>query len=117
MGSEFCVVLPKCDSDVPVQVEEDRSEQHDASLNGFVVVVIEDDDNTARAMTALLEECRCIAVVHPDADGAIAALTSQRLQPNAIIADYRLRVAQVIRDYGIDDRAEAPEDSRRAHDR
>ena len=35
----------------------------------------------------------------------------------SIFADYRLRVAQVIRDYGIDDRAEAPEDSRRAHDR
>ncbi len=35
----------------------------------------------------------------------------------SIFADYRLRVAQVLRDYGIDDRAEAPEDSRRAHDR
>jgi heme-degrading monooxygenase HmoA len=35
----------------------------------------------------------------------------------SIFADYRLRVAQVIRDYGIDDRAEAPEDSRRVHGR
>jgi len=35
----------------------------------------------------------------------------------SIFADYRLRVAEVIRDYGIDDRAEAPEDSRRVHDR
>jgi heme-degrading monooxygenase HmoA len=35
----------------------------------------------------------------------------------SIFADYRLRVAQVIRDYGINDRAEAPEDSRRVHDR
>jgi heme-degrading monooxygenase HmoA len=34
-----------------------------------------------------------------------------------IFADYRLCVAEVIRDYGIDDRAEAPEDSRRVHDR
>ena len=55
------------------------------------MVVIEDDDNTARAMTELLEECRCVAVVHADADAAIAVLTSRRLQPNAIIADYRLR--------------------------
>src|SRR5262245_895734 len=31
-----------------------------------------------------------------------------------IFADYRLRVAQVIRDYGLYDRAEAPEDSRKA---
>jgi len=33
-----------------------------------------------------------------------------------VFAGYRLRVAQVIRDYGLDDRAEAPEDSRRHHD-
>ena len=32
-----------------------------------------------------------------------------------IFADYRLRVAQVIRDYGLNDRAGAPEDSRTAH--
>ncbi|PWV97508.1 heme-degrading monooxygenase HmoA [Hoeflea marina] len=28
---------------------------------------------------------------------------------------YRLRVAEVLRDYGLDDRAEAPADSRQAH--
>jgi heme-degrading monooxygenase HmoA len=32
-----------------------------------------------------------------------------------IFADYRLRVAQVLRDYGMEDRAQAPEDSQRAH--
>lgn len=32
-----------------------------------------------------------------------------------IFSDYRLRVAQVIRDYGLNDRAEAPDDSRQAH--
>lgn len=32
-----------------------------------------------------------------------------------IFADYRLRVAQVLRDYGIDDRTEAPDDSKAAH--
>ena len=34
-----------------------------------------------------------------------------------IFSDYRLRVAQVIRDYGMHERAEAPEDSRKVHDR
>ncbi len=34
-----------------------------------------------------------------------------------IFADYRLRVASVIRDYGMYDRDEAPEDSRTLHDR
>jgi heme-degrading monooxygenase HmoA len=32
-----------------------------------------------------------------------------------IFSDYRLRVAQVIRDYGMKDRVEAPEDSRQFH--
>ena len=32
-----------------------------------------------------------------------------------VFAGYRLRVAGVIRDYGMDDRAEAPRDSRAAH--
>jgi heme-degrading monooxygenase HmoA len=35
----------------------------------------------------------------------------------SIFADYRLRVASVIRDYGMNDRAQAPEDSRRAHEK
>ena len=33
-----------------------------------------------------------------------------------IFADYRLRVAAVIRDYGMRERAEAPPDSRAVHD-
>jgi len=33
----------------------------------------------------------------------------------SIFADYRLRVAEVLRDYGMNERAEAPEDSRRVH--
>ncbi|HUU71278.1 MAG TPA: antibiotic biosynthesis monooxygenase [Burkholderiales bacterium] len=33
----------------------------------------------------------------------------------SIFADYRLRVAQVMRDYGLNDREQAPGDSRAAH--
>ena len=32
-----------------------------------------------------------------------------------VFSDYRLRVASVIRDYGMNERAEAPRDSRKAH--
>lgn len=32
-----------------------------------------------------------------------------------VFADYRLRVAAVVRDYGINDRAQAPADSRAVH--
>ena len=34
----------------------------------------------------------------------------------SIFADYRLRVAHVLRDYSMDDRRQAPADSLRAHD-
>ena len=34
-----------------------------------------------------------------------------------VFLDYRLRVASVIRDYGMHERAEAPEDSRAVHDK
>lgn len=39
----------------------------------------------------------------------------QRAGRQTIFVDYRLRVAQVIRDYGLHDRAGAPDDSRKAH--
>lgn len=40
---------------------------------------------------------------------------AQRAGRRSIFADYRLRVAQVLRDYGLNDRDQAPEDSRAAH--
>lgn len=48
------------------------------------------------------------------------ALSEHRAAQSAgragIFADYRLRVVSVLRDYGLNDRAEAPEDSKAAHD-
>ena len=41
-----------------------------------------------------------------------AAQTAGR---GGVLAAYRLRVADVLRDYGLDDRAEAPADSRERH--
>jgi heme-degrading monooxygenase HmoA len=35
---------------------------------------------------------------------------------SGVFRNYRLRVASVLRDYGLTERDEAPEDSRRAHD-
>ena len=34
---------------------------------------------------------------------------------SGVLADYRLRIASVVRDYGMTDRAEAPQDSRSVH--
>lgn len=41
---------------------------------------------------------------------------SQAAGRNGVFSGYRLRVAQVLRDYGMADREEAPPDSRAAHD-
>lgn len=41
--------------------------------------------------------------------------TAQRMGRDGVFADYRLRIATVIRDYGLKERAEAPADSRLAH--
>ena len=41
--------------------------------------------------------------------------SAQALGRNSMFDDYRLRVAAVIRDYGMDSRDEAPTDSRAAH--
>ena len=40
---------------------------------------------------------------------------AQRRGRDGILADYRLRVAEVLRDYGLEVRDEAPRDSRQAH--
>lgn len=41
--------------------------------------------------------------------------SAQREGRTRVFSDYRLRVASVLRDYGMDDRAQAPSDSRRIH--
>jgi len=40
---------------------------------------------------------------------------AQALGRSGVFADYRLRIASVVRDYGMTDRAQAPQDSRSAH--
>lgn len=41
---------------------------------------------------------------------------AQHAGRSQVFADYRLRVASVLRDYGMRDRTQAPVDSRRIHD-
>ena len=55
-------------------------------------------------------------------EAAVAAWRNLELHRRAqavgrgeIFRDYRLRITQVVRDYGMDDRAEAPADSRAAN--
>ncbi len=41
---------------------------------------------------------------------------TQALGRNHLFEDYRIRVAEVLRDYGMNERAQAPLDSRKTHD-
>ena len=41
---------------------------------------------------------------------------AQNAGRNGIFADYRLRIGEIIRDYGLTERDQAPEDSRSVHD-
>lgn len=41
---------------------------------------------------------------------------AQKAGRHDIFADYRLRISHVVRDYGMNDRTQAPEDSRARHD-
>lgn len=40
---------------------------------------------------------------------------AQAIGRTEVFTDYRLRIANVVRDYGMTDRAQAPEDSRKHH--
>ncbi|MBZ9789478.1 antibiotic biosynthesis monooxygenase [Rhizobium sp. 3T7] len=41
---------------------------------------------------------------------------AQHAGRNGVFADYRLRIGHIVRDYGMNERAEAPTDSRKVHD-
>ena len=90
-GSEFSVVIPGCEPDSAAGRDEGRLERPGVELEGFVVVVVEDDQAVAQAMTAMLEEWRCVPVMCENAEEAIAFLSARRLSPQAVIADHRLR--------------------------
>lgn len=45
----------------------------------------------------------------------VAHRDAQTVGRGGVFADYRLRIASVIRDYGLFDRSQAPADSRKAH--
>ena len=42
--------------------------------------------------------------------------SAQAAGRSSVFADYRLRIAHVVRDYGMNERAEAPDDSRAVHE-
>ena len=94
-GSTFRITLPTCES--PAVGEDDEAPLSADSLEelrGMVVVVIEDDADVSEAMRTLLEDWGCRPVVASDSAAAIALLESEKLVPDAILADWRLAGAE-----------------------
>jgi heme-degrading monooxygenase HmoA len=42
---------------------------------------------------------------------------AQKMGRTVVFDDYHLRIAEVVRDYGMHDRAQAPQDSKKVHDK
>jgi heme-degrading monooxygenase HmoA len=71
---------------------------------------------------SLLDETKLLSLSFWRDEAAVAAWrntehhrSAQKAGRKGVLRDYRLRVAQVLRDYGMDERAEAPADSRRSN--
>lgn len=82
-----------------------------AGLDGFVSI---------ERFQSLSEPGRLLSLSYWRDEAAVARWRNleahRRIQAagrDHIFADYRLRIAQVIRDYGLHDRAQAPDDSQR----
>jgi heme-degrading monooxygenase HmoA len=71
---------------------------------------------------SLVDETKLLSLSFWRDEAAVAAWrntehhrSAQKAGRTGVLRDYRLRVAQVLRDYGMDERAEAPADSRRSN--
>ena len=71
---------------------------------------------------SLLDDTKLLSLSFWRDEAAVAAWrndehhrSAQKAGRNGVLRDYRLRVAHVLRDYGMDERAEAPADSRKTN--
>jgi heme-degrading monooxygenase HmoA len=85
-----------------------------ADIDGFISI---------ERFSSLVEEGKVLSLSFWRDEEAVQAwrtLESHRLVQakgrGGVFRDYRLRVASVCRDYGMNDRAQAPADSRKRHD-
>jgi heme-degrading monooxygenase HmoA len=105
---------------------EPRPERKDAYLEAAARLkpLLEDIDGfiSVERFQSLTQPGRIVSLSYWRDEAAVRAW--RNLEPHrrtqaagreSIFADYRLRVAEVLRDYGMNERAEAPDDSRAVH--
>ncbi len=91
-----------------------RAEAHPGTIDGFIAI---------ERFESLTEKGKILSLSFFRDEEALAAWRNVPLHRKdqaegraKIFQDYRLRIAGVIRDYGMNDRAQAPKDSRAIHD-
>ena len=95
-GSRFSIELPRAilspatpHADIPA-TSIDPTPAEGASLDGALVIVIDDEQIILHAMQALLAQWGCRVVIATSAAEAIARLSSYARIPSLIVCDYRL---------------------------
>lgn len=91
-GSTFALEVPLGDASLLQQM---RPANSVASMAGAQVLVIDDEQEILRSMAALLGSWGCQTITAESAGEAVEKITQAGLQPDLIIADYRLRAGQI----------------------
>jgi len=91
IGSVFSVELPLGDIH---QVRDEISNKAVAELNGYTVLIIDDEADILDGMMHVLASHGCVPVTAQTAVEAIEKLTNEDCVPSMIVADYRLEDGQ-----------------------
>ena len=94
-GSTFAIEVPLAAPQVQDYGSPDfASATNDLSLNGKLIVVIDDEQSILAAMRLLLEQWGCAVVTAMSGQEAMSRLAGTERVPDALICDYRLRVTE-----------------------
>lgn len=89
-GSVFRITVPAGDISAVVRAAPPVLANIDA-LAGKIIAVIEDEGTVREGLATLLAQWHCRPVTAASAQEALNALQQQKLKPDVILADYRLR--------------------------
>ena len=92
----------------------------DELRRGRAIQVADGSRGVVVAAIETVQESLLARLLTANNGGATVFVTGERAQAAGragILRDYRLRVAEVTRDYGMTDRSDAPDDSQAIHDK
>jgi len=89
-GSIFSVTVPTGNAEDITDVEQPLDTNFN-SLNGMLVLVVDDEISVRTALEGLLESWGCVVLLASDGNEAIDIVNEVETPPEAVIADLRLR--------------------------